>query len=103
MPKSNDTELAARVNEVYKLLLGGANRQDVLDHATKQEWNVTPRQVDTYIRRAKTALDRESNFRKAVEFGKALNQLNNLYARALKIQDFRTALGVRKELNTVLS
>lgn len=101
--KANDTELAARVNEVYRLLLGGANRQDVLDIAVKLGWNVSDRQVDTYIKRAKAALAKESRFRRASEFGKALNRLNNLYSKAVRISDYRTALAVQREINTLLS
>ncbi|MBZ0306092.1 MAG: hypothetical protein K8I82_08505, partial [Anaerolineae bacterium] len=71
MTKSHNAKFAARVDAVYRLLLAGATRQEMLDFSEKQGWNVTPRQVDTYIRKARALLEKDSEFLRTLEFGKA--------------------------------
>ena len=54
MPKSTQTEVWARVTEVYKLRLGGAEFVDIRDfaNAPEQAWNVSDSQIRRYIKAA---------------------------------------------------
>lgn len=52
MAKSTRIETNERVAQVSSLLLSGASRNDILQYASKKVWEVTDRQVDSYIRKS---------------------------------------------------
>lgn len=97
--KANDAEMEKRVTAVFKLILRGAQRPAILEFAQKQAWDVSPRQIDTYARKANALFRAMAEADRELELGLAVAQLYDLYAGALSIQDRATALNARKELN----
>ena len=102
--KPTDEEIESRVAKVTQLLLKGAHRQDICQYvATETDWDVSSRTIDRYIDRAKKWFVAYSHalLNLDEEFGKSLLQLQDLYARALRVHDVKTALAVRKEMNSM--
>lgn len=102
MPRVTKAEKKRRVNDVYKMLLVGCSRAEILQLATNQGWGVSDRQVDTYIKDARKkftdVLDEDVTQYRA----EALTRLHYLLQKAFQIQDYKTALAVQKEINSVL-
>lgn len=107
--KSTDAEITARVTTVYKLILNGADRHEILQYAAKMDWNVSDRSVDEYIARA-TAMFTERAAKAAERaeekrherLGIAEAQLNMLFMKCVNVQDYKAALAVRRELSLLL-
>ena len=59
MAKASEHEVLTRVHEVYSLLIRGASRYRVVQHAAKT-WGVSDRQADTYIAEARKLLLRDA-------------------------------------------
>jgi len=102
MSKATKVEVQQRINEVYELLIGGASKGNIVRHAA-EKWAVSERQTETYIKRANEHLAEAAAIRRDTELGKALARLNKLYMQALRVQDYRIALSVQKELNNLLA
>lgn len=105
--KATKAEKEARVNAVYGMLISGAKRYQILQYASsdkgeKKPWNVTPRQVDSYIREANALIASEAEWHRSRETGRAIAALDDLYQRSMKVQDYQRALAVRRELNLLL-
>ncbi len=91
-----------RVSEVHRLLLAGVRRRDVLQFASKQKWGVSDRTVDDYISKANDAIREAADVDRALEVGRAVQRLQDLYRAAVQDKDHRTALQVQKELTALL-
>lgn len=100
--KATNAEMQRRVNEVAKMLADGATRPEILEFASKK-WNIGRASIDNLIKRANEAFEEESTFVREAEFGKALRRLNTLYAKAMKVQDYRVALSVQREIHALLA
>jgi hypothetical protein len=97
MGRSNQLKLKRRVQEVMQLILAGAEYHDVRQYAAEHDWGVSERQTRRYIaaayRRIAEVMDRE---REEI-FARHLMQRRALYARCLKANDLRAALGVLRD------
>jgi dihydrodipicolinate synthase/N-acetylneuraminate lyase len=92
-----------RLNSVKTLLCQGLDRTTILQYAAVMKWESAPGQVDAWISAAMLELaDDAGNIDTEAELGKALARLNYLYMNASKVQDFKTALAIQKEINKVL-
>ena len=100
MGKPTKVEHALRVAKVFELLAAGLTRAQIIRYvADKTEWGACERTVDSYIALATKEFDVLADVDRRVIAGMALARLNELYARSLRIQDFKTALAVQRELN----
>lgn len=107
-PRITAAEKDARVNKIFELLVNGFTRYQILQYASsskppKKDWNVTTRQIDSYISEATAMLTTEAEYIRPKEFGKAIARLNDLYQRCLKVQDYQRAIAAQRELNALLS
>jgi len=101
--RSTKAEIEARVTEIYRLLLAGASRRDLFRFASERAgWNVTERMVERYAAAATKAITTSAAYDRDYQLGMAIEQLRNIYARSYAIQDFKTALNARRELNELL-
>lgn len=104
--KSTQEEIKRRIGEVSNLLVTGQKRYSIVQYASDNGWNVEPRQVDTYIARAKQLLSEEGNESKAERvmlFGIALRRLNLLFVKCMAVQDYQRAIVAQKEINALLA
>lgn len=100
-PKATNHEAEKRVNLVYKMLLLGVSRADIIDYATNN-WNIGAAMTDKYIAEANAIFKQQAEYIREDEFGKAVSRLQNLYEKNMKIQDYKAALATQKELNELL-
>jgi hypothetical protein len=92
-----------RLDSVKTLLCRGLDRTTILQYAAEMKWEPAPDQVDAWISAAMLELAEDAgNIDTEAELGKALARLNYLYMNASKVQDFKTALAIQKEINKVL-
>lgn len=101
--KSTNSEVETRINKVFDLLVAGASRSQIIQYASdKGKWNITDRQIDSYIKEAHTRLIEVGKTHREIELGRAIARLNNLYFLSISLQNYNVALGVQKEINKLL-
>jgi hypothetical protein len=95
--KQTQVEVLKRVEEILQIRLAGAEFVDIRQHAAEKGWQISDRQLWRYIQKSDAILaeslerDREKllNRHRAQRFA--------LYARAMSVSDYRTALAVLKD------
>lgn len=88
----------ARLAEVLRIRLDGAQLHDVIDYAAEKAWGLTEAEVRALIRRADdTLVARRETSKKRIR-ARHVAQREALYARALNGGDVRTALAVLADL-----
>lgn len=107
MQQTNDTELTPslddRIAHVYRFLIRGLNRETIAAYAKEREWNASLAEIDSYIETATSLLAaRAAELDIEAEFGKAIERYNDLYMRCDKVQDYKTALSIQKEIGKLL-
>ena len=102
MGRSTAAEVARRVDAIYDLLLQGAGRRGIAQYAANHGWEVTARQLDTYTGRAKVLLAEQAERDRAVELGKAIEQLDLLFMKALAAEDRAEARVVLRDRTALL-
>src|SRR5215813_12036155 len=97
--KSTKAEVLKRVEEVFKLRLGGAEFADIRDYAAAQEqaWGVSDTQLWRYIAAADKLVKERFDAKAEHLLARHLLQRRTLYAHAMGAGDFRTALAVLKD------
>lgn len=100
MPKVTNAESAERTTKVFELLILGLSRQEIMQYCSA--WKITTRQIDVYIKKATERLKAHADYQREEQLGIAINRLNKLYQSNLKVQDYKGALAVQRELNTLL-
>ncbi len=101
--KATSGEVTERVATVYKLIVSGAKRRDVLRYiADKTTWGVSERTVDFYLQRAHKQLEAEAAINRPRELGKAAARFEMLFFEAHSLKDVRGALAAEKERASLL-
>jgi hypothetical protein len=105
MPESlKGPELEERLDSVKTLICRGLDRTTILQYSAEMKWESAPDQVDAWISAAMLELaDDAGKIDTEAELGKALARYNYLYMNAAKVQDFKTALAIQKEITKVLA
>lgn len=100
--KSTAATVEERVSDVHRMLLLGVRRREILQFASKKKWGVSDRAIDEYIARATERIREAAEVDRALELGRAMQRLDDLYRSAIQAEDFRTALQVQKELTAMI-
>lgn len=96
-------EREQRVGQIFALLIAGASRRTILQFtAEKTTWNLSERSVDSLVAAATRQIMASAAFNRDLELGKAIAQLNDLYAKCHRVQDYKTCIAARKELSELL-
>jgi hypothetical protein len=97
--KSSKAVVRQRVEEVFRLRLGGAELHDIREHAgaPEQGWNVSDSQLRRYIQAADGLVRERFDARAEHLLTRHLLQRRQLYAHAMGSGDFRTALAVLQD------
>lgn len=103
--KATVAQTTVRLNKIFDLLLSGYTRGQILQYVSdpKQDWGLSERQVDNYIKGANELIANAAHDYQANAFETALARLTNLYQACVRVQDFGQALQVQKEINKLLS
>ncbi len=96
--KASAVEIRSRVNSLLALLVAGRTRAYIQQWVTdKTEWNVCSATVDVYLREATTKLHEVAEqLDLTEELAKTILRLEDLYQRAMSIQDYRVAHAIEK-------
>lgn len=92
-------ELAIRVDDIFGLLLTGARTTYIYEwvRTQREEWGVSTRTVDRYIRKAKKLLLAKAESDREEELGRHKARLEDLYFSSCRTGDYRGALLVTQE------
>jgi hypothetical protein len=91
MGRSTKVEKNFRVDTVYKLLSEGNSRGQILQFAAK-EWNVSDRQIDTYIADARDKLLADAEMERPAWVAEALQRLRTYEQAAYKSRQNQVAI-----------
>ena len=87
--KSNSYEKEKRIDLICEMLIKGLTRSQMLQYVSKKtDWNLSDRQVDTYISEAKEKIKNSEND-KVFEIKKAKMRLEKLYQKNESIEDYK--------------
>lgn len=102
MAKATDIEILQRVKIVAEMVLKGYSKENIVRHAS-ENWQITERQTEEYLKRAKEKFIEEAAA-KDIEghLAIALNQLNDLYKKCYKIQDYAECRRIKKDIADLL-
>jgi hypothetical protein len=104
--KATKAEVARRVEAVFELRLGGAGFADIRQYASAptdregkqlEPWDVSDRQLWRYIDAADKLCQERYDARAGHLLARHLLRRERLYAHALEVGDYRTALAVLKD------
>jgi len=89
------------IDKVLLLMVSGLSHAD-LTAACIGKLNVPPEEVAGVIAQARRKLTLAADYNRDEQIGTAVTRLNDIYARAIRGQDIKTALVAQKELNKLL-
>jgi|TARA_B100000073_G_scaffold324276_1_gene307041 hypothetical protein len=91
MAKSTQQEIDGRINTVYKLLLEGNSRTQILQYAS-ETWEISERQVETYIARARDHQRLDAELERPEWLHESLCALKDIQRKATNKSQYSTAL-----------
>ena len=101
--KSNEAELNQRVYIIYKLLIKGCVRHDILQYVTeKTDWQICVKQIDNYIAKANALIKKYAKQTREQFTNRAKNKFDHLYKRAMQDKDLRLCKEIILAANKVL-
>jgi len=89
--KSTISEIDARINTVYKLLLEGNSRTQILQYGA-DTWDLKERQIEEYIKRARDHQRLDAELERPEWLHESLSALKDIQRKATTRQQYNTAL-----------
>lgn len=102
MTNTSPMEMERRIQECYRMIMLGVGYHDIIAHIM-EEYGIAERGAREVHSRANKIFKEQCKTIRDEEFGKAMERLNLLFNRAMRIQDFKTALAVQKEISAMLN
>lgn len=100
-PKANNAESAKRTNDIYKMMLVGASRGDIIQFVA-EKWQLTESMADEYISKANEILQSKIEQSQDTEFNRALQRREMLFQKCMTVQDYKAALSVEIDRSKLL-
>lgn len=102
----NKIEAQERLNTVIRFITMGITKPDnifkiVTSDSNPNQWKCSRRNFYNYFLKAKNYFIKQSEINRQELIGIGINRLEELYESARKIQDFKTALSIQKEINNM--
>lgn len=106
-PKTPTVEVNRRVGVIENMLLNGFGRRQIIQYAAMEEgekkaWNLSDRQIDTYIERAKKQIEEDALPEREFLIKAALRRYNDLYGKSHNIGDYRTCTVVQAHIDKLM-
>lgn len=98
--KATNAEAILRVSQIESLLIGGASFSEIVLFCS-DEYGIGERQTANYIKKARQNIEETTEISRQYELTRGMRRLDNLYKRSLKVQDFKTALAIQKEIHAL--
>ncbi len=89
--KSTNVEIHQRVQACYGLLTQGKSTSDIVHYGSEQ-WDVTTRQVENYLQRARAMLERDAELTRPAWLAEALGRLRRYEENAYERGQLSTAI-----------
>lgn len=89
--KSTNIEIDERINTVYKLLLEGNSRTQILQYGA-DTWDLKDRQMEEYIKRARDYQRLDAELERPEWLHESLSALKDIQRKATTRQQYSTAL-----------
>lgn len=99
--KATDAEVTQRVATIHKLMVAGASRASIVQYGSKT-WQITDRQVDDYIARAKKGITDQANKDKNHNLALALERMSDIYQQCYAAKNYKGAVSAQQEINRLL-
>lgn len=96
--ESQDQDL---IDRAVLLLVSGLTL-DAVTTTLQQKLGATPARAAAVAKKAEKKIVLAANYDRTKELGTAIARLNDLYRRAVAIQDTKTALQIQREINKLL-
>ena len=101
--KVTNAEKTKRINTIHDMLVLGVRRPDILQYASeKTNWELTDRQIDTYIAQATALIEAAGVLDREKEIAQMKERFEMLWGKNMQIQDYKAALAVLKERASLL-
>lgn len=107
--KATKYEIERRVTTIFKLMLKGFGRGDILQYIAEndeknpaQAWGVSDRQIENYIATANARFKEYADAQRSGMLEKAVLRLEFVYMQCIKVQDYSKAIAALRELNLLL-
>jgi hypothetical protein len=84
--KTSEHEKIQRIHEVYRLLVKGASRFRIIQHAS-EKWDVSERTADSYLSQARKLLDRDLEHARPEWLAQALAEMQEWMWQELNPDD----------------
>ena len=91
MARSTAHETTFRAQTVYGLLCDAKSRQDIIQFAA-ENWQVSERQADNYIAKARELLDKDAELTRPSFLAEALGRLRNYEQQAARRGQMQVAI-----------
>ena len=91
MARSTASETQFRVQTVYGLLCDAKSRSDIVQFSA-ENWQVSERQADNYIQKARELLDRDAELTRPSFLAEALGRLRNYEQQAARRGQMQVAI-----------
>ena len=91
----------AVADKVILLMIAGLRHQAVVD-ACREKLQIPPERIEEAIDTARRRITRAAEYDRDEVLGEAINRLDDLYQRALRVQDVKTALAAQREKDRLL-
>lgn len=99
--KSNSSETKRRIIFVYGLILQGLQTMDILRFAS-EKYDVSNRQVETYIKRAKAISKKDNDFNIEEKKAEIIAQYYHLYQLSYEQEDYKECRNLLKEIADII-
>jgi len=87
--------------KVALLLVSGLTETQAINTA-QEKLGLDADQAQATVREAKRLITVAADYNREAEIGTAITRLNDVYSRALKVQDLKTALATQRELDKLM-
>ncbi len=89
--KGTKLEVSSRINVVYGLLATATSRQEIILHCA-EKFNVSERQADTYITRARNLIQKDCELSRPAFLAECLSRLKNYEKKAIQKGQLQVAV-----------
>lgn len=102
MSKSTTTSKAQAIDKIVLLLISGISQAQAADYATS-ELHIPRDKAKGIVTDARRKITRAADVDRDHELGTAISRYRDLYARAIKSSDLKTALAAQTRLDKLLA
>lgn len=99
--KANDEEIILRVESVYKMILKGKTRAQILRNAA-ENWGVAERQGEEYLSRARALMLEDFTKERQEHLALAVERMNMVFGVSFDASDYQGAISAQREINKII-